>query len=197
MTLNQFVSQYDTPGSVVLLEGKRNVLDADTSQLEALGRILTERTKHILFRSGNANGADLYFSRGVASVDAARLEVVIPFNGHRSKSNVASSTLSLDDIDLKDYPDIVALSSLNKKTANLLKRYVEGERNRITQKVAFIIRDTIKVIGVQGHHPISFAIFYDDLLAPKIGGTGHTMSVCDHQKVPYIDQTVWNKWLEE
>jgi hypothetical protein len=90
--------------------------------------------KYATFRSGNANGADLYFSQGVASVNKQKLEVVIPFDGHRSKSNLAGHTLSLDQIDLVAYPDIIAMSALNKKTKDLLKRYLTGERNRFTRQ---------------------------------------------------------------
>ena len=195
MTLDQFITQYDYDGSIILLEGKRNVPIEDQGNLKSLGQRLAQITKYAAFRSGNANGADLYFSQGVASIDKMRLEVVTPFDGHRSKSNLAGKTLSLDEIDLLAYPKIVELSALNKKTTNLLKRFLAGERNQFTNKVAFIIRDTIKVCGVQGHPAISFGVFYDDLFAPKIGGTGHTMHVCDHCNVPYIDQTIWKQWL--
>jgi len=197
MTLEQFITNYDFVGSIILLEGKRIVLEADQQKLKKLGELLAMKMRYATFRSGNANGSDLYFSQGIAAVDAHRLEVVIPFDGHRKKSNLASSTLSLDDVNLGDYPDIVSKSALNKKTIDLLKRYLNGERNRFTNKVAFIIRDTIKVLGVEGHPPISFGIFYDDLINPKSGGTGHTMKVCEHAKVPYVDQSVWMKWTHK
>ncbi len=197
MTLIQFISQYDYEGSVVLIEGKRNVPTSDQNKLETIGRLLAEKTKHITFRSGNANGADLYFSKGVVSVDFHRLEVMTPYDEHRKKSNLAGKTLSLESIDITAYDDIVNLSALNKKTQNLLKRYVDGHRDRFTQKVAFIIRDTIKVVGVEGFPQASFGIFYDDLSDPKSGGTGHTMLVCDHCQVPYIDQTIWFHWLRD
>lgn len=195
MTLDQFIDRYDYEGSIILLEGKRNVPLADQAQLKSLGQLLAQKMKHTTFRSGNANGADLYFSQGVTMIDKQRLEVIIPFDGHRSKSNIADNTLSLDQIDLTVYPDIVSMTALNKKTKDLLKRYVAGERNRIVNKVAFIIRDTIKVMGVQGHPAISVAVFYDDLSMPKTGGTGHTMEVCRHCQIPFIDQTVWEKWI--
>jgi hypothetical protein len=191
MTLDQFIDQYDFEGSVILLEGKRTVTKIDQHKLKALGILLATKMQHATFRSGNANGAYLYFSQGVAAVNSQKLEVVIPFDGHQSKSNFAGKTLSLDQIDLSTYPEIVELSALNKKTANLLKRLLARERNRFTVKVAFIIRDTIKVVGVFDYLPLSFGIFYDDLSAPKSGGTGHTMEVCKHRNVPYINLTVW------
>lgn len=196
MTLDQFIRLYDFAGSIILLEGKRIVPETDQRQLKVLGQLLAERMVHATFRSGNANGADLYFSQGIAAVSTERLQVVIPFGGHRSKSNLAGSTLNLEEVDLAAYPDIVALSALNKKTISLLQRYINGERNSITNKVAFIIRDTIKVAGVAGFPAISFGIFYDDQNSPRSGGTGHTMEVCTQCNVPYIDQSVWLNWLD-
>lgn len=73
MNLTEFIEKYDFKGSIVLLEGKRDVLPEDEAQLIALGKLLTERTQHILFRSGNASGADEFFSKGVAAVNSARL----------------------------------------------------------------------------------------------------------------------------
>lgn len=195
MKLHEFADKYDYPGSVILLEGKRDVPEADQPALIELGTMLAKAMKQATFRSGNANGADLFLSRGVASIDPKRLEVVIPFDGHRSKSNMASRILSLDDVNLSDNTEIITLSALNKKTADLLKRYVAGERSRFTTKVAFIIRDSLKVVGTSDWPPVSFGIFYDNLQEPATGGTGHTMSVCKQKNVPYIDQTTWMKWL--
>lgn len=78
MTLNQFINNYDSPGSIVLLEGKRNVPDADKEKLIALGQLLAKKTSHILFRSGNAAGADEYFSQGVSKINQDRLQIITP-----------------------------------------------------------------------------------------------------------------------
>ena len=58
MTLSEFISRFDYANSVVLLEGKRNVLPADAEKLTALGRLLATNTRLMTFRSGNAAGAD-------------------------------------------------------------------------------------------------------------------------------------------
>ncbi len=50
MTIDQLIADYDFPGSVVLLEGKRDVLDDDKDKLIALGQLLAGKTNHILFR---------------------------------------------------------------------------------------------------------------------------------------------------
>jgi hypothetical protein len=196
MTLKEFIKQYDKDDSVVLLEGKRNVLDEDREKLTNLGILLASNTKKILFRSGNAGGADHLFSLGVATVDNAKLQAVIPYTGHREKTNHAYHTISLDAIDLAAEGEVVRLSKLNRKTARLVDRYVSGARDQYAMRAAYIIRDTIKVTGTRDIKAAAFAIFYDDLAEPMTGGTGHTMNVCLQNGIPVIDQGTWFKWLE-
>ena len=57
MNFGEFIERFDCPGSVVLLEGKRTVAVSDRPRLQALGQLLARRTRHILFRSGNASWA--------------------------------------------------------------------------------------------------------------------------------------------
>jgi hypothetical protein len=87
MTYLEFVAIHDKPGAVVLLEGKREVPAEDQDRLRALGRLVAAGTKHITFRSGNAEGSDHFFSEGVAGVNPKRLQVITPYSGHRSKTN--------------------------------------------------------------------------------------------------------------
>lgn len=197
MTLNEFIEQFDRPNSIVLLEGKRNVLEADKEKLIALGRLLASKTKRILFRSGNADGSDQLFSDGVTSVDNKRLQVITPYSGHRKKTNKAFDTISLEDINIAAEPEVVYQSKSNKKTEKLIDKFVSGDKNRFTIKAAYIIRDTIKAIGTDEIKPATFGIFYDDLDKPKSGGTGHTMNVCEQNNIPIIDQKIWFKWLTE
>lgn len=196
MTLDEFIQKYDFRGSVVLLEGKRDVADADKSKLVDLGKLLAEKTEHMIFRSGNADGADYYFSKGVAEVDYESLEVIIPYLNHRKKTNIANKTYDLDNIDLEEEKDVIEQSMKNKKMKNLISKYVSGVRNRNTIKAAYIIRDTVKVIGTSIIPKVSFAIFYDDLDKPKTGGTGHTMLVCEQNNIPVINQKIWFEWLK-
>ncbi|MBS1950839.1 MAG: hypothetical protein OJF59_002258 [Cytophagales bacterium] len=197
MTLKDFISQYDKENSIVLLEGKRDVLEADQEKLESLGKILASTTSKMIFRSGNANGADYYFSIGVSSVDKSRLQVITPYSGHRQKSNHAYDTISLDKINLAAEAEVVYQSKSNKKTEKLIDQYISGARDRYSIKAAYIIRDTIKVIGASNIESAAFGIFYDDLNKPKEGGTGHTMRVCEQNNIPFITQKVWFKWLTE
>jgi hypothetical protein len=196
MTLKEFIQENDKEGAIILLEGKRNVLKEDQANLTELGKILATETEKMLFRSGNADGADYYFSLGVSSVDKARLQVITPYTGHRNKANQASETISLDDINIAEEPEVVYQSKLNKKMERMIEKYVSGEKNRFSIKAAYILRDTIKVTGAKEVKPASFGIFYDDLNNPRTGGTGHTMQVCELNKVPLIDQETWFQWLE-
>ncbi len=178
MTLKEFVRQFDKAGSIVLVEGKRNVLEADKKKLTALGKLLTSTTKNILFRSGNAEGSDQLFSDGVTAIDSRRLQVITPYSGHRKKTNQAYATIALDEIDIAAAPEVVYQSKSNKKMEKLIDKFVSGDKNRYTIKAAYIIRDTIKAIGTDEIKPATFGIFYDDLDNPMTGGTGHTMNVC-------------------
>ena len=65
MDLPTFITTYDQPGAVVLLEGNRDVRPADGPKLTALATLLAQRTKYMRFRSGNAGGADAFFAAGV------------------------------------------------------------------------------------------------------------------------------------
>ena len=69
MTLKEFIERFDIDNSIVLLEGKRNVLEADKEKLTALGKLLAAKTEKMMFRSGNADGADQLFSDGVTAVN--------------------------------------------------------------------------------------------------------------------------------
>jgi hypothetical protein len=195
MTLKEFLTLYDCEGSIVLLEGKRNVLDHDKPRLERLGEILAKNSKHILFRSGNADGADLFFASGVIKVDYTRLQVITPYKGHRSSANKAYDTISLENINLPNETDVIYHSKSNKKTHGLIDKYVAGNRDKYAIKAAYIIRDTVKVIGAENVRPATFGIFYDDLTDPLAGGTGHTMRVCMQNNIPLIDQKTWFSWL--
>jgi len=195
MTLREFIDTYDREGVIVLLEGKRNILEADQPRLRALGEVLATRTRHMTFRSGNAEGADQLFSEGVVMVDPKRLQVIVPYTGHRQKSNYAHETISLSDINVAADTELVYQSKSNKKTEKLIDQFITGDRNRNAIKAAYIIRDTIKAIGTDKVKPASFGIFYDDLENPETGGTGHTMHVCRENNIPIIDQRVWFEWL--
>jgi hypothetical protein len=195
LRFDEFIFEYDKPGSIVLLAGKRNVQFEDGEKLIKLGILLVKKSKHILFRSGNAKGADSLFAKGVASIDPSRFQIVLPYNGHRKNFVQTNNILSLDNINLVSEPDVVYQSRGNRKTENLIDRYLSGESNSYAIKAAYIIRDTIQVIGTSEIQAANFGIVYDDLNAPMTGGTGHTMKICKQNNIAFIDQTVWFNWL--
>ncbi|MES2765227.1 MAG: hypothetical protein V4642_05130 [Bacteroidota bacterium] len=134
LSFEDFVDNFDYEGAIILLEGKRDVLPELQEKLTALGAKLCRETKHARFRSGNASGADEFFSKGVASVDAGRLEVITPFDNHRKAKNAAHTTYSLDAIDLVHEPEVVYQTRANKKIEKLVDSYVQGINNKLTIK---------------------------------------------------------------
>ena len=195
LSLTDFIQKIDREGAVVLLEGKREVLDSDKPSLVAIGKLLTEKTTHIIFRSGNAEGADSYFSEGVASVNPDRMELIIPYASHRKASNTYKSH-ALDEINMVMETNVIYHSKQNNAAKGLVEQYVKGGNKRLAAKGAYLLRDTIKVTGTRsGIPPASFGIFYDDLRNPQSGGTGHTMKMCKQNYVPFVDQKTWRKWL--
>ena len=97
----------------------------------------------------------------MVSIDASRLQVITPYTGHRKKQNLASTTYSLDDINLVKEETLVRYSKENKKMEYLINEYVTGKRNRNTVKASYILRDTAKVMGAKGIPPTTFAIFVE------------------------------------
>ena len=196
MALAEFTAQFNSKNTIILLEGKRNVLESDKEKLIQLGNLLETHLSLATFRSGNADGADLHFSQGVLQVARERLQVITPYDKHREKQNNAYETISLDQIDLANESEVVYQSKNNKKTKSLIDKYVDGAKDRFAIKASYIIRDTVKVTGTNsGIPPTTFAFFYDDLDNPKTGGTGHTMSICDINNVPFLTQSAWTKWI--
>jgi hypothetical protein len=191
----RFIDQYDFAGSIILLEGKRAVRNEDEPHLQALGRLLAGNMKLARFRSGNAPGSDALFAAGVSAVDASRMEVIVPYSGHRKANSKGYQVHALDELNLAAEPEVVYHSKQHKNTERFIDRYVDGIRDGSAMKAAYIIRDTVKVLGAEGIAAASFGIFYDDLSDPETGGTGHTMSVCRAAGIPLIDQRSWMKWL--
>ncbi|MDD4746471.1 MAG: hypothetical protein PHW19_04240 [Salinivirgaceae bacterium] len=201
MTLIEFVEKYDFPGSVVLLEGKRVVYENDKQKLYEFGRGIANATQHIKFRSGNAEGADLLFAKGVASVDKNRIEVITPYSGHRKSENVAGSTIAIDTLPISDLTNAIEISSYNQAYRKMVDAYINDNENRSNQfsiKGAYILRDSLKVVGSDSIiSPSVFGFFYVHMHNPRSGGTGHTMNVCNLKKVPFLDQRKWSEWLKE
>ncbi|MCU0404824.1 MAG: hypothetical protein MUE99_09795 [Chitinophagaceae bacterium] len=130
-------------------------------------------------------------------MDISRLQIIKPYRTHRSAAEQTSDVVSLDDVNLAGEEDLIKASAVNERTERLVSSYVKGTRSFISMKAAYLIRDTMKVVGAEGLPPANFAIFYDSLTKPMCGGTGHTMQVCIQNRVPWIDQKTWMLWLNE
>jgi hypothetical protein len=195
MEFIEFKERFDKPGCVLLFGGKREVLEEDVELIGRLGLYLVSNTENLIFRTGNANGADVLFAEGIAKIDPSRLQSVTPYQGHRKKTNYAKEQYSLDQVDLAAEPEVVYHSKANVKTKRLVEDYVSGKRDQYAMKAAYIIRDTLMVIGGKDILRSACGLFYDDLKSPMSGGTGHTMNVCRLNHVPYYDQRTWMKWL--
>lgn len=195
MNFNEFITKYDFKGSVLLLEGKREVNQIDISKLVEFGRKLAKNSKYLIARSGNADGADYYFSQGFSEIAKERLEVIVPSKGHRKKQNVAGTTYNLDEFKFLKEDNVIYETNKNTKNKSLIDMYVDGVKNRMSAKAPYLIRDTMKVVGHNEINKCNFAIFYDDLANPEQGGTGHTILVCQNNDIPYINQSVWFNWL--
>lgn len=70
-----------------------------------------------------------------------------------------------------------------------------SEKGRLAAKAAYLIRDTMKVVGHSGtfKKPLC-ALFYVNLDDPMEGGTGHTIRVCHQEEVPVAFQDSWAQW---
>ena len=81
--------------------------------------------------------------------------------------------------------------------AGLNKRYrSHGKWERHTIKLAYLLRDTLKVVGSAALHlqPATFGIFYVNETSPLSGRTGHTIRVCKKHEVPVLYQETWLAW---
>ena len=196
LSLADFIRLLDEENSIVILAGKRDVIESDKPKLFKLGQMLAENTTKIVFRSGNADGADKLFSEGVLNSNPEKLQVITPYFGHKISNNLNENIISLDSINLNLEHDLIYTAKKNKDAKGLVEEYLKGVDKRLKSKGAYLLRDTLMITGTKtGILPASFSIFYDDLRKSKKGGTGHTMFMCNEKNVPFIDQTTWMKWL--
>jgi len=190
---NKIVMENDAP--IILVEGTRDLPEKDVAVLSAFGKWLAGRYPHARFRTGNADGSDTAFARGIAAVDQTRLEYVVPYAGHRNKTAASSAY----QIPLTQLPR-VAEERARYHTSRASPEYdsLVGKRfiPKLKAKARYILRDTIKVIGAPESSlpPATIGIFYVNRDNPMKGGTGHTIRVCRQQGVPLAFQGEWMKW---
>lgn len=199
MTYSDFKKLVDSnPEGVVLMEGCRAIPADDADLAQELAATLAQSFPDLRFRSGNAEGTDAAFSKGVAAVDASRLQVVAPYASHRRKSRYTDARYDSPDSlsTVKENEIAYKTSAASPKNKGLIsKRSGEG---RLAAKAAYLIRDTMKVTGHSEDFPRPFcALFYVNLEDPSAGGTGHTIRVCQQEDVPCAFQDSWVAWLKK
>lgn len=179
---------------VILLEGTRALTHDIEPRVEEFAAQLAQHFPNAIFRSGNAPGSDQAFARGIASVDVARLEIVVPYTRHRlSERPVGVRALSLDDIE-----DDVHLSQLTLAASPIYENLFNARAiNASAAKVKYLLRDTLKITGHDktGFAPATAGLFWINTLKPKTGGTAHTMRVCEKMGLPLWTQDKWQNWF--
>ena len=105
--------------------------------------MLCKELKYVKFRSGNTDGADCWFCKGVENIDPIRLELILPYSAHRKKYLLSGNIYSLDKIDLVKEPQVVYQTKNNSKNSRLIELYVNGDRGRADIKGSYLLRDTI------------------------------------------------------
>ncbi len=183
---------------VVLMDGTRKLPKSAEASLIKFAEKITKSCPKAIFRTGNASGTDETFAHGVAIVNPAQLEYVIPYRTMR-KSKLKSGARV---ISLEDFPDDEK-NRLKKETLlsypymeKLIDHYFStGIVNKFTAKAIYLLRDTLKVIGSTGLalRPSMLGIFYVNPEKPLSGGTGHTIRVCKQNNVTVLDQSDWLK----
>ncbi len=184
-----------SPTPVVLIEGRRKIPPEEALKARQLSRNLARHDPRLLFRSGNATGADEAFSGGVMDEDPARLQVIAPYARHRAKSrNPLAQYTSPEELDEASLRKMQALTiEATPAHRGLMNCY--GRGGRVGAQAACLLRDTMKAVGLlpSFSQPVA-AIFWVDLSCPEAGGTGHTIRVCRLLGIPVILQNDWERW---
>jgi hypothetical protein len=187
-----------SPQPVVLLEGRRSIPAVDARAAQRFAARLACEFPRLLFRSGNAEGSDEAFSAGVADVDASRLQVVAPYPTHRKKVRYDDATYESPAALSKVQEEAVVASTIAATPRNKTLIDRRATPGRLAAKAAYLIRDTMKVIGHSDNFPRPIcALFYVDPSDPEAGGTGHTIRVCRQHSVPFAFQDSWARWFNE
>ena len=196
MTFQEFSALVEeTPDGVILVEGRRSIPADDAVFAERLARGLALKFSRLCFRSGNATGSDEAFSGGVASVDPSRLEIVAPYADHRKNERHAGAFYTSPEILTPEQARDIESQSIQASPQNRRIIGMRGKKGPLGAKADYLVRDTMKVIGVPGRFakPIC-ALFFVNLADPMEGGTGHSIRVCQQEGVPVIFQDKWGAW---
>lgn len=181
---------------VILLEDTREVSEHDIGALTNFAANLARALPDAIFRSGNAGGSDEAFARGVARIDASRLELVLPAAGHRRAARpVGARCLSMENLSPQ------TLENLDRQTVGATPGYQflldsRAKNPKLRVKLSYLLRDALKVTGASEAQfaPATVGIFFVNPKTPNTGGTAHTIRVCDQNGVPVFKQSEWLEW---
>jgi len=184
------------PYKVILLEGTRKVPVHMRDKLAGMSADLAIKHPKSLFRSGNAAGSDELFAKGVESVDATRMQQVLPYpNANTKRLHKDSPVISLADLKDDELSELASLGiQATPSYKSLFNLYLKNRKQtRITIKAMYLLRDALKVVGCErmGFLPASCGYFFTDDSNPTGGGTGHTMRMCELKDIPVYTQSHW------
>ena len=79
----------------------------------------------------------------------------------------------------------------------LVECYESGKIGKPRFLAQYILRDALKVIGSNELNikPATIGLFYLNSIKKTGGGTGHTIRVCELEKVPVCLQSIWLNWV--
>ena len=196
MTLSEFRTLLVGDAPVVLLEGRRAIPPSDAAAARGFAARLAREFPRLRFRSGNAEGSDEAFSAGVAAVDVSRLQVVAPYATHRKKVRYADALYSSPESLSTVQETAITEATVAATPRNAGVVYKRTGSPRLAAKAAYLIRDTMKVVGhSEDFLPPICGLFYVDPQDPEAGGTGHTIRVCRQHGIPVAFQDSWMHWF--
>ncbi len=181
---------------IVLLEGTRKVPNENKEKLTEFAKKIATEFPHIIFRSGNASGSDELFAKGIEAVDPIRMQQVLPYkNANKKRLHKKSPVISLDDLTREEIIELADLSiEATPSYKTLMNCYTDKMLvNKFTVKARYLLRDALKVTGIKrlNFEPADLGIFYTSIDKPTVGGTGHTIRMCELRKIPLITQKEW------
>jgi len=193
-----WLSQFETP--YVALEGSRTIPSEVAAKMETIAIRLVSKIPSLIVRSGNAEGSDVSWAKGVNSVDPARLELYVPQKKVPKKHIVSGNrVITISDASYDHLNYAASLSCENYLSSDGRKKGKEAWEKLRSWHHNYLVRDVFKVTGVPQNteKPIKthLAILYIDPSKKNGGGTGHTKRICDALHVPVIEYNVWKDYL--
>jgi len=193
------MSNLQLQNKIVLLEGTRNVPESEKLKLIKFTENLSSTFPEAIFRSGNASGSDELFAKGVESIDAFRMQQVLPYpNANKKRLHKHSPVISLADLTFEELQELAELGiKATPSYISLFDLYLKDlKKTRTTIKAMYLLRDGLKITGCPrlGFASADVGFFFTDLSNPSGGGTGHTIRMCEIKGIPVFTQ---EKWLKE